>query len=167
MKQTFFTLLALVLGAGLVFFRAPAFAQDKGSIELTSIAEVEAKEFNSEGRQVTVRKPAGKVVPGNEVIYTTTYVNIGKAPAENVAITNPVPEHMIYKDNSAAGENTTIVFSIDGGKTYKSPDALVVTLADGTKRPAAASDYTHIRWTLNKSLSPGGKGFVTYRAILK
>jgi len=167
MKQKKSPPLALVLGACLLLFGMPAMAQDKGSIELTSIVEVESQEFNSEGRRVTVRKPAGRVVPGKEVIYTTKYVNIGKEPAEKVTITNPVPEHMVYKENSAAGENTVILFSIDGGKTYQKPDALVVTLADGTKRPAAASDYTHVQWILTQPLPPGEKGFVTFRAILK
>lgn len=167
MTKNFFTPIVLVLAACMVLCQAPAFAQDKGTIELASIVEMEAQEFNAEGKLVTVRKPAGKVIPGNEVIYTTTYTNIGKEAAEQVVITNPVPENLVYKDNSAAGENTTIVFSIDNGKTYKSPDALFVTLADGTKRPATASDYTHIRWTLTKPVPPQGKGFVTYRAVLK
>ncbi|ABW69055.1 DUF11 domain-containing protein [Desulfosudis oleivorans] len=167
MKLKFFTPLALVLGACLLLCGGPALAEDKGSIELASIAEVEAQEFNSEGQRVTVRKPAGLVVPGKEVIYTTTYTNIGTAPAENVIITNPVPEHMVYKENSAAGQNTTIVFSIDNGKTYQTPDALFVKTADGTTRPATASDYTHIRWTVTKPVSSGEKGVVSYRAILK
>lgn len=156
--------MAFIVGTG-PGLPSPASAQ--GSIELKSVVEMEVKAFNDEGQKVTVRKPAGKVVPGNEVIYTTYYTNIGNEPADSVVITNPVPDDLIFIDGSAAGKNTKITFSVDYGKTYDLPDALFIKGANGKKRPALASEYTHIKWELTKSLPPEGEGFVTFKAKLK
>ncbi len=102
---------------------ALALAQDKGTIELKSIAQVEVEDFNAEGQKVLKRIPAAKVVPGNEVIYTNTYTNVGSEAADKVVITNPVPEHMQYLPASAQGTDTAITFSIDGGKPTMRPTA--------------------------------------------
>jgi uncharacterized repeat protein (TIGR01451 family) len=106
------------------------------------------------------------VVPGDMVIFTVSYANSDTKPADRVLVINPVPQHMAYLDKSAEGTGAVIEFSVDGGKTYAAPGKLLVT-AEGKQRPAAASDYTHIRWTISKPLAPGAKGSVSFRAVLK
>jgi uncharacterized repeat protein (TIGR01451 family) len=144
-------------------------AQEKGNIELKSISEVEVATKSVAGKKEVKRVDTGKatVVPGDTVVFTTTYRNIGAKPAENVVITNPVPEHTTYVDKSAEGKGTAIDFSTDGGKSYAAPDKLTVKDAQGKTRKAGAADYTHIRWTLNKSLAPGGMGSVSFKAKIK
>ena len=144
-----------------------ALAQEKGTIELKSIAEVEKEDFNAEGQKVVMRVPATKVVPGDEVIYTNTYTNVGKEAASKVVITNPIPEHMQYVNASATGADMAITFSIDKGNTYDEPASLMKTQADGTKQLAKPVDYTHIRWVRQKALDPGEKGEVSFRARLQ
>ena len=148
---------------------AAAWAQQKGSIELKSIAEVEITETNAKGEKEVKRVDTAKakVVPGDIVIFSTYYTNISGKPAENVLITNPVPEHMLYMDRSAEGKGTTIEFSVNGGKSYSTPDRLIVTDASGKSRKAVASDYTHSKWTIIKPVAPGGKGDVSFKAKLK
>jgi uncharacterized repeat protein (TIGR01451 family) len=152
----------------LLLLPATAPAQQKGSIELRSVSEVEIIEQNAEGKKEVKRIDAAKakVVPGDAVIFTVFYANTDIKPADRVVVTNPVPEHMSYQNKSAEGAGTKIEFSADGGKSYAAPDKLFVTAA-GKKRPAIASDYTHIRWTLSRPLAPGGKGSVSFRATLK
>ena len=142
-------------------------AQSKGHIKLTSVAEVEKEVFNAEGKKEIRRVPATKVIPGSEVIFTTLYENISKDKAENAVITNAVPEHMLYKQASATGAGTRITFSIDNGKSYNIPSQLFVMDAAGRKFPARPQDYTHIRWTFDTPLPSGAKGDVSFRAILK
>jgi uncharacterized repeat protein (TIGR01451 family) len=144
-----------------------SWAQSKGHIKLTSVAEMEKEVFNQEGQKVVQRVPAAKVLPGSEVIFTTRYENVSKEQAENAVITNPVPEHMSYRQNSAQGAGARVTFSIDNGKSYNIPNQLFVTDAAGRKFPARPKDYTHIRWTFENSLSSGAKGDVSFRAILK
>jgi uncharacterized repeat protein (TIGR01451 family) len=146
---------------------AMALAQEKGTIELKSIAEMEVANFNAEGQKVIQRVPAAKVVPGSEVIYTNYYTNVGSEAAASVVITNPVPEHMQYLAGSAQGADTNITFSIDGGQTYGDPGQLIVVEADGRKRPALPEEYTHIRWERQKALAPGQQDQVAFRARLK
>jgi uncharacterized repeat protein (TIGR01451 family) len=144
-----------------------SWAQSKGHIKLTSVAEVEKEVFNQEGKKVIQRVPATEVLPGSEVIFTTRYENVSKQKAENAVITNPVPEHMLYTQNSAHGSGVQVTFSIDNGKSYNIPNQLFVRDAAGRKFPARPKDYTHVRWTFHNPLPSGAKGEVSFRAILK
>jgi uncharacterized repeat protein (TIGR01451 family) len=142
-------------------------AEHAGVIELTAVVEVEMTVLNEKGEYEIVRTRAAKVVPGEEVIYTIFCDNVGDEPAENVSITNPVPEHMLYTDDSAHGAGTTIAFSIDGGRTYDAPERLTVIDSEGRKTEATASDYTHIRWTIENPVTPDERTFVSFRAQLE
>ena len=144
-----------------------AWAVARGHITLTSVAEVEQQVFNEEGKKEVKRMPASKVVPGSEVIFTSTYKNTGQEKAEKAVITNPVPEHMIYVEHSARGQGAAITFSVDNGKSYNIPAKLFILDAAGRKSPARPKDYTHIRWTLAAPLPPGATGSVSFRAILQ
>lgn len=143
-----------------------AWGQQKGSIQVTSMAEVEIIEKNKKGKDVVRRKDASTVtvVPGTIVLFTTTFTNIGEQPATDVVITNPVPEHMTYVAGSAKGKGTKLEYSVDGGKTYAEPQKLRTRDARGRVRKAEAREYTHIKWTLTRSLQPDGSGTVTFRA---
>lgn len=153
----------------LLLLPAAVRAQQQGSIELKSTAQAEVVETNKKGEKHVKRVDAAKakVVPGDIVVFTTNYKNVGKQPAEKVEITNPVPEHMLYVDQSAEGKGMKIEFSVDKGKSYGSPDTLIVTDAQGKQRKAETIDYTNIRWTVAKPLGPGGKGTVSFKAKLK
>jgi hypothetical protein len=144
-----------------------AWSQSKGHIQLQSVAEVEQEVMNAEGKKEIRRIPATKVVPGTEVIFTQRYENISKETAESTVITNPVPEHMLYKDGTAQGKSTSITFSVDNGQSYNIPAKLFVFDATGRKFPARPKDYTHIRWTFTHPLPSGAKGEVSFRAILE
>jgi len=141
-----------------------AFAAD--AVEVKSVAEQEV-EVVEQGKQVIKRVPVGQAVPGSEIIYTTTFKNLIDKPVGNIAITNPVPNDMVYKGGSALGANTVITYSVDGGKQYATPDKLTVKTPEGKIRPALASDYTHIRWTYKGELGVGKSGEVSFRAVIK
>jgi uncharacterized repeat protein (TIGR01451 family) len=144
---------------------AGAYAADKACIELKTSGETE-QEVVEQGQKVKRLVPAGKVVPGNEVIWTITAVNVCKTPTENVVVANPVPEHMTYVANSAMGTGTDIVYSLDG-KEFKNAAELQVRAADGSARVARADEYRAIRWTYKTAFAPGATAFVRYRAIVK
>lgn len=143
-------------------------AQQKGAIDLTTKAEVDVTSTNAKGEKEVRRVEASQtnVVPGDTVIFTVSYVNKGSKPASDVAVKNPVPEHMVYVDKSAEGTGTKIEFSADKGKTFSAQDKLKIKTPDGKERPATAADINLIRWTVAK-LAPGGKGSVSFRAKVK
>lgn len=144
-----------------------ASAEKNGTINLKSIAEIEVEEFNEEGMKIIKRVPAAKVIPGTEVVFTTLYTNTRKEDAEKAVITNPVPEHMIYKEGSAEGKETKITFSVDGGKKFDLPENLMIKTKDGKKVSAGPADYTHIKWSFINPIKPSAKGDVSFRAVLK
>lgn len=164
MTNKFLTILSLLL-----LFALPLQAAEKGAIELKSTAEVEIAVKNDQGVVELKRVPAAstKVVPGDTVIFTNYYKNLGEKPAEGVVLGNPVPEHMVYITGSAEGQGARIEFSIDRGKRFGLPETLKVKEKNGEERLATAAEYTHIRWTLTGAIAKGEGGSVSFRAKVK
>ena len=146
---------------------ATAFAGQTGSILVKTVAEQEQVITGADGARKTTLTPASKVLPGKEVVYTVTFENVGHDAANDVVVTNPVPEHTNYVPGSAFGPGTDLLFSADGGRSFASAAALEVHGADGSVRTAGPEDYTHIRFVLKNSLTPGAVAFARYRTIVK
>jgi uncharacterized repeat protein (TIGR01451 family) len=158
----------LFLLFGLLTALAVQAAPANGSIELQSIAQQQKVTVDKDGTKHIEMVPAARVVPGTEVLYTINYRNVGAKPADNVVVDDPVPAHMSYIADSAIGDNTTISYSVDGGKTWGSSLAqLSAKNADGSTRPATEKDCTNVRWVVNGKVAPGAKGSVSFRAVLQ
>ena len=142
-----------------------ATAQESGHLNVTTIVQKEQVTIDDAGKRTTRLVDATKVVPGDEVIYTVTFSNISDVPAENVVITNPLPEQLTYVDGSAFGPGAEIVFSVDGGKTFGRAGELTVS-EDGVPRSATAQDFTHIRWVMATDIAAGSQGMSQFRARL-
>jgi uncharacterized repeat protein (TIGR01451 family) len=162
-KQIIFAALLALAAA----FSAPAFAQaGGGDIEFRNVAEQEVDVKAADGKVEKKRVPVAKTVPGAEIIYTSTFRNVGKRGAGNIAVVNPLPANTTLVGGSAFGENTEITFSADGGKTWAAADKVKVIGADGKERPAAASEFTHVRWVYRGELAPGKQGVVGFRVVV-
>lgn len=141
-----------------------AYAQTaKPCIELKNEAQMEQEYTDAQGNKATRLVPPGKVVPGNEVIYTITAKNVCDKPVSNVVINNPVPEHMSYVANSAMGVGTDITYSLDS-KSFAKLETLTVKNADGNARAAHADEIKSIRWIYGTAINAGQTGFVRFRA---
>jgi uncharacterized repeat protein (TIGR01451 family) len=152
---------------GILFILAAFTNQALAQIEVKTVAEIEVTETDKQGKKIVKRTAPTTVVPGTEVIYTITAKNTGAEAADNIVVTNPVPEHTVYIDGSAFGTGTNITFSVDGGKSFDQGKKLTVKDAKGKARPAKADDYTHVRWTFQFSLQPGQEAPVWYRTRVK
>jgi len=89
------------------------------------------------------------VASGDVLRYTIVGENTGGESAENLEVTQPIPEQMIYKLNSAVSENQAeITYSVDQGNTFVAEPKIKITKEDGTvvERPAPPEAYTHVRW---------------------
>jgi uncharacterized repeat protein (TIGR01451 family) len=153
--------------AALFASSSSAFAQtpQRGCIELKTVAEVEQSYVDERGNRATRLVPAAKVVPGDEIVWTIVASNVCTTPAGDVAITNPVPQHMRYVGDSAFGPGAAIEFSLDGA-AFAPPEALTVAEADGSRRPARADEYSAIRWVLPHAIGPNEQWLVRYRAAV-
>lgn len=166
MNKVTFTMLGGLLLAALLLIGGNAMAQ-QGAIKLEHKAEQWESVVDENGAEQTRLVEAANVLPGEEVLFTVTYSNTGDSLAEDVVITNPVPDHMVYVDRSATGDSTTIAFSVDGGKTFGAAGELSVRDADGQQRAAVGSDYTHVRWVVDNDIAPGATGTVQFKAVVK
>ena len=164
MTKKFLTALSLLLLVAL-----SATAAEKKGIELKSTAEVDIIVKNDKGVNEVIRVEAASanIAPGDTVIFSTHYAYQGEKPATDVVINNPLPEHMLFLDGTAEGKGTRIEFSADQGKTFAAANKLKTKDAEGKERPASATDYTHIRWTIEGALPSGAKGSVSFKAKVK
>ncbi len=152
--------------ACLLLVVAPAVAaQDTLELRNAVFQEVDVKD--ADGTMRRERVPAAKVVPGTEVIYVITYRNVGKQPATEVVITNPIPAELAYRPEQGPGPSAAPEVSVDAGKSWGALASLTVKGEDGKPRPAQGSDVTHVRWKLSAPVRAGQQGSVSYRAVLE
>ncbi len=157
--------LGAVIATGLLSSAVMASTAQQGYLQVTSKVQ-KMVYVNHNGKKVATYIPAKKVIPGEIVQYNTFFQNIGNQAAANISIVNPIPKHTVYLPNSAQGQNTQVVFSVDGGRHYAPASALKVRGKDGRLYPAKPSDYTHIRWQYRGSLPPKQRKAVGFRVRL-
>ncbi len=148
----------------LILLNGIAFAALGARVELTMVAEKELVSINEAGEVEVNHIAPNIVIPGDVIVYSVNYQNVGDDIADSTYITNAIPEHMTYMEESASGEGTDIAFSVDGGRRFGKPTQLTVLNKEGEAVPATMGDYTHIRWVFTGSLAPGDSGQVLYRA---
>ena len=129
-----------------------AFAKADDVLEVTTRVEKEIVVESDDGEQVVERVAADVVTPGERVVYTITFKNVGVEPAENSVITNPIAESLVYVAGSATNDGVSVEFSIDGGQTFG---------------PATTKDFTHVRWVMQSALAAGAEGQMSFAADLE
>jgi uncharacterized repeat protein (TIGR01451 family) len=159
---------AAPLGALLaLLLSAMAVAQNPTNpLVIRAIAEVELKS-GDHGHEVLKLIPADRVVPGDRVLYTLEVRNAGATGVDSPSVTYAVPDHMKYVADSAVGPGAEVSYSVDGGHSFDNSGNLHVPGIDGRLRPAAAADYTHLRWRLKNTLKANSVAFVRFRAVVK
>jgi len=149
-----------------LFLAAASVAQESSTLDVQTTVQKEVVVTDSNGNESTELVDADTVVPGERVIYTTSFRNTGAEAAENVVITNPISDSLEYVLGSAFGPGMTLEFSVDGGASFADASTLEVT-DNGETRAATPDDYTHVRWRMTDDLAPGAQGVVRFAAILK
>jgi uncharacterized repeat protein (TIGR01451 family) len=154
----------ILSGILLTFLAFTAAAQSHINVQTT--VQKEEVFLNDTGEEEKRLVPAEKVLPGETVYYTITFTNTSDEVADNVVVTNPIAEELMYLDGSAFGPGMDIVFSVDGGETFATADELNVT-ENGETRTAEAKDFTHVRWVMQNDLAAGAQGTARFAAVLE
>ena len=154
------TISALVLAAALSGVSASALTAQQ-----TVEREVIVKQ--ADGTQAVKREKADMVTPGDKVVYTLSYYNDERDPADNIVLVMPIPAEVKYLEGSADMENARTAYSADGGKTFSVREALKVKQADGRLQMASADDITHVRWSVSEAVAPGASGTLSFSGRLK
>ncbi|MDH5611777.1 MAG: hypothetical protein OEY66_04910 [Gammaproteobacteria bacterium] len=163
-KESFKLIFSMMILSSL--FTANVFAENE-KIVLTNKVLKQVIKKDKDGNITYDYVEPKTALPGDIMMYSITFENIGNDSAENIVINDPVPNNSKYRVGSAAGENTMISFSIDGGKNFGNPEELVVKDKNGKEWTAKPESYTHIRWVYNKALAPGQKGEITFKTQIK
>jgi uncharacterized repeat protein (TIGR01451 family) len=142
---------------------APAAASAADNVSLTSKVLVERIKPGPDGKTVTVREEPGVVTPGDKLIVLLSYRNRGAEPATGFILTNPIPASVAFTGT----EDKSASVSVDGGKSWGALASLKVVSADGTSRPAAAADVTHIRWSFSQPIAAGSGGELSFRGVVE
>lgn len=145
---------------------ANAPAPRNGCIVLTTAAQQEKAVTAADGSSSKQVLPATRVVPGTEVVWTTTARNTCSRSADHVVIDQPVPEHMVFVADSAVGGGAQISLSVDG-RDYQAASQLTARNVDGSSRPARATDVRFVRWTLTSAIAPQDQFTARFRAVLQ
>ena len=129
-------------------------------VKLSLNAEKQVISQDRNGKQqVSWQSLSGKAVvqPGDVLRYTVSSNNAGDIPAQNLTVTQPITQQMIYILGSATNSNgAKIIYSIDSGKNFGENPTIQIKLPNGKveNRPAPPETYTHIRWNFTKSIDP-------------
>jgi uncharacterized repeat protein (TIGR01451 family) len=141
-------------------------AAAQAHLDIRTVVNKEETFINDNGDTDKRLVAADVVVPGETVFYTITFTNVSEESADNIVITNPIADDLVYVDGSAFGPGADLQFSVDGGKTYAAAADLTVT-EDGVTRAADARDFTHVRWIMKNTLNAGAQATARFAAVLE
>ena len=141
----------------------PGIALAANNVALSSDVFVERKIEQANGKTAFVLEQPHTVTPGDNLVFVVKYKNVGRAPAIDFSVTNPLPKAVSFNGTSDGSE----IVSIDGGKTWGELSTLKYRNGNGDFRPALMTDVTHIKWKFNRSLSVGSEGKLIYRGTVK
>jgi uncharacterized repeat protein (TIGR01451 family) len=156
----------------LVLGGAGVFAQKQFAMLKSGTPEVKvllSGMVERDAEKVPVEK-ASTVKLGEILDWTITSQNDGTAAAREYKTVGQIPPGTQFIAGSASADGSaTVVYSIDGGKTYSAQPMVEERQADGSvKRVAApASMYTQVRYEWSDALAVGGKLAANYKVRVK
>lgn len=110
------------------------------------------------------------VQPGDVLRYSVASSNESEMAAENLVITQPIPNAMTYVIDSEKGyDAAAATYSIDNGATFVAEPMVEVTLPDGSveMQPAPAEMYTHVKWSFDEALDSSVVVNVSHEVTVK
>ncbi|MGC1246067.1 MAG: hypothetical protein WA865_07640 [Spirulinaceae cyanobacterium] len=140
--------------------------------EVKLTLEAEQKVMDADN-QVSWKALEGKVkvAPGDTLCYVVSGENSGDIEAENLVITQPIPEQttsVLYSASNNDDAAAAITYSIDNGESFVAEPMIEVTLPDGTVelQPAPAEAYTHVQWDFAESLASATEVDASYEVTI-
>jgi uncharacterized repeat protein (TIGR01451 family) len=102
--------------------------------------------INSASQKSKKYIPVQTAQRGSELVYVNSIINKSDIARKKLVVDNPIPFGVRYVAGSASCQGSCeILFSIDGGKSFKKGEELYVIFGTA-KRLAKESEYTHIKY---------------------
>ena len=135
-------------------------------IVLSKAVFQEKIEWKSYDKKVRKMVPVKKVRRGDVLIYVNQIINKSLKTKKEVVVDNPIPYGSAYIRGTSSCEGTcTMLYSIDGGKTFKKSEELFI-IYGAEKRVAVGSEYTHIKYIFSE-IPPLAKIRMAFKAVVK
>jgi len=113
---------------------------------------------------------AGAVHPGEVLDWTITSVNEGDGAAREYRTVGQIPKGTsLVAGSAAAGQNASVTYSIDGGKSFSAQPLVEERQPDGTVKmvPAPVSTYTQVRYEWAEPFAAGRTLAASYKVRVK
>lgn len=137
----------------------PSFAQSSATKQAIQLRLAQSKKVATKDGFKLLPVKAAK--PGDIIVYSVAASNVSDRPVNKLRIEQKIRPGTVYVAQSATPiSNASLMFSIDGGKSY-SPQPII------NKKPAPASAYTNIRWSYIGSFAPKTKSNVSYEVEVR
>ena len=145
---------------GLSLFSAAVTSAQDTPMKLESAVQL-LKPAEGDGQEPQLLD-AKNVVPGDTLVFTTSFRNQGRAAVNDFVIVNPVPADVVLAEAPSADAQV----SVDGAKTWGRLADLRVVESSGEERAATVGDITHLRWAFSEVPS-GETGRVQFNATVR
>ena len=165
MKKYFIALVLVALFSAVL-------AQTDNSLEVNLEAYIVSTQTKEDGNSEELFSAAETARPGQIVEYRVNVQNVSdqSLPANNAAVTGPIPAGTIYLADSASSDSALLEFSADGGQSFSLPPVMMTVVNEEGEEiqvEAKAEDYTALRWSISKTLEPQENLIFVYRVIVK
>lgn len=154
----------------IIFLTGVSHAQQEDTkLDLKTTAQKEVK-IRKDGKITIKRIALDKASPGDIVVYTITYLNVGKGSAVEAVIIDPIPSGTVYIPVTAEGKDAEVMYSIDNGRSWQRPPLMMqIKKPDGAleSKIVPADRYTHVKWVIKKPILPGQTGWVSFKVSVK
>ncbi len=152
----------LAVAALLASMAIPASAQQQVSDALTiTVVNVTARDT---GR--TTEDEGSTSLPGDVLEYSLEFTNTQPGPVSNVVLSDPIPQGTVFVLGSVttSREDVVVEYSTDDAESWSDqPTVEVVENGVTVIRPAPATAYTHVRWTITGEVNPGAQVTARFR----
>lgn len=156
-RGTSFSVVLLALGA--VTAQAESFAASQTSrLDVPEVLNSNAIDVEFEEAKIAN--------PGERSRFHLSFTNEGDVPAENIVLLMPVPSDVDVVSGTATDTRAEVSYSVDGGLTFASPEALFETTERGGEEVQLAN-VTTVRWTLTDPVAPGASGALSYVGVFQ
>jgi uncharacterized repeat protein (TIGR01451 family) len=155
----------VLLGLSIFFTLSYAEQSSKGIVLMKSVF-VEKMVWDNIRGNIRKMLPVTRVNKGATLVYVNQIINQSQTTRKQIVVDNPIPYGTTYIRGSSSCEGVCeMLYSIDGGTTFKQSEELFVVY--GTKRRSPmASEYTHIKFIFSK-LVPYVKVRMAFKAQVK
>ncbi len=119
------------------------------------------------GQKVTEQVEAKLVTPGEKVVYTFDIFNDENDVVTDLVLAMPVPKEIRFIEGSADRAGARVRYSVDGGESFLSRDALQIRGDNGVLRAATSDDITHVQWNIAGPIAIGASDKVLFKGRLR